>query len=256
MQPIVEGPLAHMVLIQAYGYDVLPLLLSLDSLALLHVNPIPIPYIPSKLPYAQLRKQLRLLLEDAPEHEEANPSDISYVYSGYAPLSVRLVQCVAQMNGVLASFGGAGGDTGTSFGAVAGAGSGGGGATSSSADGRSGKNANWGVKAHPIVGWKGFEDVVATIPGKTVDISQRGVRGSGGGVSSGPSSASYTFLFSNLGPMLTCSCFGQFYRKIRAQRLWSFSWVAVPLRRLQLFDGWENIPEVRPPVIGLRFSAH
>ena len=29
------------------------------------------------------------------------------------------------------------------------------------------------VHAHPIVGWKGFEDVVASIPGETVDIVQR-----------------------------------------------------------------------------------
>ena len=60
------------------------------------------------------------------------------------------------MNGILASFGGnlaaGGADAGNS--------------------GKKGK-----VNAHPIVGWKGFEDVVATIPGKTVDIVQQAADG-------------------------------------------------------------------------------
>lgn len=29
------------------------------------------------------------------------------------------------------------------------------------------------VQAHPIVGWKGFEDVVSMIPGQTVETRQR-----------------------------------------------------------------------------------
>lgn len=33
------------------------------------------------------------------------------------------------------------------------------------------------VQAHPIIGWKGFEDVVAAIPGATVDIAQPGTAG-------------------------------------------------------------------------------
>ncbi|OBZ78910.1 Vacuolar protein sorting-associated protein 33A [Grifola frondosa] len=41
-------------------------------------------------------------------------------------------------------------------------------------DVRNGKGASPGtVQAHPIVGWKGFEDVIASIPGETVDIMQR-----------------------------------------------------------------------------------
>lgn len=39
--------------------------------------------------YATLRKSLHLIVEDV---NEVNPTDISYVYSGYAPLSVRLAQ--------------------------------------------------------------------------------------------------------------------------------------------------------------------
>ncbi|KAI9057769.1 Sec1-like protein [Trametes sanguinea] len=108
-----------------------------------------------KYPYNNLRKSLRLLIED-PDPLEELENDISYVYSGFAPISVRLVQCVAQKGGVLSNPAtekdkkGAGGEDGSKKPA-------------------SGPM----VQAHPIVGWKGFEDVVASIPGETVDIVQR-----------------------------------------------------------------------------------
>ena len=31
------------------------------------------------------------------------------------------------------------------------------------------------VQAHPILGWKGFEDVLASIPGETVDFVPKGL---------------------------------------------------------------------------------
>jgi len=150
-------------ILQAYGYNYLPLLLTLGSppLAVLLPNPLPASAPPSvaasKYPYTNLRKQLRLLIEDADPLEELE-NDISYVYSGYAPISVRLVQCVAQKGGVLSNPAGekdrkvAGDDT------------------------KAGKGKDAAppkVQAHPIVGWKGFEDVVASIPGETVDIVQK-----------------------------------------------------------------------------------
>ncbi|KAJ1561754.1 hypothetical protein HK096_003449 [Nowakowskiella sp. JEL0078] len=46
-------------------------------------------------PYAQIRKPLRLIVDEVNEHE---PNDISYVYSGYAPISVRLVQLACYRN--------------------------------------------------------------------------------------------------------------------------------------------------------------
>ena len=67
------------------------------------------------------------------------------------------MQCIAQMNGVLASFGGSL-------------------AAGGAEDGNSGKKGPK-INAHPIVGWKGFEDVVSTIPGKTVDIVQQAADG-------------------------------------------------------------------------------
>jgi vacuolar protein sorting-associated protein 33A len=47
----------------------------------------------TKTDYTVLRKLLRLKVEEV---EEDDPKDIAYVYSGYAPLSCRLVQCVLQ----------------------------------------------------------------------------------------------------------------------------------------------------------------
>jgi vacuolar protein sorting-associated protein 33A len=131
-----------------------------------------------KIAYPGIRKQLRLLIEESEGGSDAVPSDISYVYSGYAPLSVRLVQCVAQMNGVLASFGG--GVGGPPQGAGKGKGK----------DVPQEDGAMPMMNAHPIVGWKGFEDVVASLPGATVDISQKG-DGSG---SRGPSCQSSSIL--------------------------------------------------------------
>ncbi|KAI0778775.1 Sec1-like protein [Trametes elegans] len=147
--------------VQTYGYNYLPLLLSLAAppLAALLPNPLP-PNTPasvaeSKFPYSSLRKSLRLLIED-PDPLEELENDISYVYSGFAPISVRLVQCVAQKGGVLSNPAlekdkkPAGGEDGS----------------------RRASSAPM-VQAHPIVGWKGFEDVVTSIPGETVDIVQK-----------------------------------------------------------------------------------
>ncbi|KAH8102390.1 Sec1-like protein [Cristinia sonorae] len=156
-------------LLQAYGYNYLPLLLSLSSspLAALLPNPLPANAPPelaaaAKYPFTSLRKSLRLLIEDNEIEELEN--DISYVYSGWAPISVRLVQSVAQKGGVLSNPAEKEkkGEDGSQKG-------------KEPATGR--------VQAHPIVGWKGFEDVVSSIPGETVDIVQSIPGGLGGGTS-------------------------------------------------------------------------
>ncbi|TDL28150.1 Sec1-like protein [Rickenella mellea] len=147
-------------ILQSYGYDRLPLLLSLSSpsLSLIVPNPIPPSFPPSvaasKIPWSSVRKALRLVADDEAGNDDS-PQDISYVYSGYAPLSVRLVQCVAQKGGVLSN--------------------------SATGDGRkNGKSSNPSelqVRAHPIIGWRGFEDVLASLPGDTIDVQQKGLRG-------------------------------------------------------------------------------
>lgn len=148
---------------QSYGYNYLPLLLTLASppLAILLPNPLPASSAAAvaagKYPYTALRRSLRLLIEDADPLEELE-NDVSYVYSGYAPISVRLVQCVAQKGGVLSN------PAGEKDKKIA--------AGDSDARPRDATGAPK-VQAHPIVGWKGFEDVVASIPGETADIVQR-----------------------------------------------------------------------------------
>jgi hypothetical protein len=146
---------------QAYGYNFLPLLLSLATppLAILLPNPLPASAPPSiaalKYPFASLRKSLRLLIDDNPESLDEVENDISFVYSGYAPISIRLVQCVAQKGGVLSN---PAGDR----------------EKGEDADKKKKGSGAGKVQAHPIVGWKGFEDVLAGIPGETFDIIQKG----------------------------------------------------------------------------------
>jgi hypothetical protein len=47
----------------------------------------------SKTNWLTIKRALQLVVEDT---DTANPNDISYVFSGYAPLSVRLVQHVVR----------------------------------------------------------------------------------------------------------------------------------------------------------------
>ncbi|KAF8336635.1 Sec1-like protein [Cantharellus anzutake] len=135
-------------ILQTYGYSYLPMFLSLTATGL--ISPIPAPKTaPAPLLYNNIRKALRLLSDT----DESSPTDISFVYSGYAPLSVRLVQCVAHKTGVLSSPDG-------------------------NTPAREGEGAATETPvipfAQPINGWKGFEDAVKSIPGATVDRFQHG----------------------------------------------------------------------------------
>lgn len=136
----------------------MPLLLSLAAppLGILLPNPLP-PAISGglKYPYTSLRKSLRLLIDDNAEALEEVENDIAFVYSGYAPISIRLVQCIAQKGGVLSNPA----EKERT------------GETANSGDAKKGSFGK--VQAHPIVGWKGFEDVVAAIPGQTVEVTQK-----------------------------------------------------------------------------------
>eukprot|EP00163_Fabomonas_tropica_P032762 TRINITY_DN8359_c0_g1_i1.p1 TRINITY_DN8359_c0_g1~~TRINITY_DN8359_c0_g1_i1.p1 ORF type:complete len:600 (+),score=140.03 TRINITY_DN8359_c0_g1_i1:778-2577(+) len=69
-------------ILQTYGYEKLFTLENLQRLGMFKRQD-------SKGPWAALRKNLHLIVEDC---NEQNPKDISYAYSGYAPLSVRLIQ--------------------------------------------------------------------------------------------------------------------------------------------------------------------
>ncbi|XP_077511912.1 vacuolar protein sorting-associated protein 33A isoform X2 [Amblyomma americanum] len=73
-------------ILQTYGYRQLLWLLRLEKAGLLHAQE-------HKNHFSTLRKTLKLNVEDVSEQV---PNDASYVYSGYAPLSVRLAQFLAQ----------------------------------------------------------------------------------------------------------------------------------------------------------------
>ncbi|KAI9095923.1 Sec1-like protein [Phlyctochytrium arcticum] len=70
-------------IIQTYGYKHLNTLYHLQSTNLLKQQG------PAKNPHLALKKSLRLVLDNVNEQE---PVDISYVYSGFAPITARLVQ--------------------------------------------------------------------------------------------------------------------------------------------------------------------
>ncbi|XP_067293697.1 vacuolar protein sorting-associated protein 33A [Pseudorasbora parva] len=74
-------------ILQTYGYEHILTLKNLEKVGLLKSQST------MRNNYPTIRKTLKLWMEDA---NEQNPNDISYVYSGYAPLSVRLTQVLAR----------------------------------------------------------------------------------------------------------------------------------------------------------------
>ncbi|KAH7329271.1 Sec1-like protein [Stachybotrys elegans] len=140
------------LVLQGYGYQHLLTLNNLEKLQLFlsHSSPLAgvIPMTGAAKPgatktnYNYLRKQLRLIVDEV---KEDDPNDIAYVYSGYAPLSVRLVQCILQKQYLLSITKGGG-----SIGA---------------------KGASVGTG---IQGWHGFEDTVKHVRGQTFYEHQKG----------------------------------------------------------------------------------
>jgi hypothetical protein len=132
--------------LQIYGYHFLTTFIHLERLGLLHNAPAP-----AGNNFVQTRKQFRLWVEEA---DEQDPNDIAYVYSGFAPLSVRLVQCVSMKPAVMS--------------------------TASSGErnqkDRPVREASAGIpavpRAHPLMGWKGFEDGLESISGAVLDETQ------------------------------------------------------------------------------------
>ncbi|KAB1255818.1 Vacuolar protein sorting-associated protein 33A [Camelus dromedarius] len=78
---------AKRLLLQTYGYEHILTLHNLEKAGLLK------PQTGGRNNYPTIRKTLRLWMDDV---NEQNPTDISYVYSGYAPLSVRLAQLLSR----------------------------------------------------------------------------------------------------------------------------------------------------------------
>jgi len=72
-------------ILQTYGYKYLFTLENLTKLGLFKQGVT----LARNNPYERLRRELNLIIE---EMNEQDPQDIAYVYSGYAPISVRLIE--------------------------------------------------------------------------------------------------------------------------------------------------------------------
>ncbi|KKY24916.1 putative vacuolar sorting protein [Phaeomoniella chlamydospora] len=139
-------------ILHAYGYQHLLTLDALEKMELLQPRSsattllLPgagaTPGAGTKTNYNNLRKHLRLIVDEV---NEQNPNDIAYVYSGYAPLSIRLVQCLLQKQYIMA-LSKSPGPPPPLF-------------TSS---------------GPPTTSWAGFEDVVKSVKGATFSIIQKG----------------------------------------------------------------------------------
>lgn len=75
---------------QTYGFEYLFTLNNLEKLGLLKRQES------RSNPWPNLRRALQLVVDDL---DEQRPDDIAYVFSGYAPLSVRLVQTALSPEG-------------------------------------------------------------------------------------------------------------------------------------------------------------
>jgi hypothetical protein len=123
---------------QAYGYEHLTTLDSLERAGLFLPRPTSV-----KSNYSSLRKALKLIVDDV---DEQKPNDIAYVYSGYAPLSVRLVQCIIQKPVMLAA---------------------------QAASAPQGRLVNTLSSFPNAMGWRGFEEPLKLVRGRTFDEIQK-----------------------------------------------------------------------------------
>ncbi|KAK3109977.1 Vacuolar protein-sorting-associated protein 33, partial [Teratosphaeriaceae sp. CCFEE 6253] len=141
------------LLLHAYGFPHLTTLANLEKMGLLvpkdahrgYLNPIAGSAGQTATDWNAVRRGLALWVDDV---DEVAPSDAAFVFSGYAPLSVRLVQAVLQ-KGYLQNL---------------------------VNPPRAGAGAAPAPAAAPATGtgWKGFEDVLSRIKGATVDVVQKG----------------------------------------------------------------------------------
>ena len=93
--------------------------------------------------YSSLRKILRLIVDEV---DEQKPDDIAYVYSGYAPLSIRLVQCIVQKHVIIAAQANDAGQT---------------------------RIPNPLAALPNAMGWRGFEEPLRLVKGRTFDEIQK-----------------------------------------------------------------------------------
>ncbi|KAF2154770.1 vacuolar sorting protein [Myriangium duriaei CBS 260.36] len=141
------------LVLHAYGFQHLLTFSRLEAAGLLlpraagntgYLNPMASTGKRQSTDYPSIRKTLKLLVDDIDEEAQSDPA---YVFSGYAPLSVRLVQCALVKDWASAP--------------------------PKPSDGRDTQSPAPPSNVQPT-GWKPFEDVLARIRGPTVDVVQAG----------------------------------------------------------------------------------
>ena len=125
-------------ILQTYGYNHLVSFSNLEKLGLIYSRS---PQITNTYPI--YRKTLSLISDQPEQNEGDENTDISFTYSGYAPLSVRLVQCIIDKNHILSRK----------------------------------KSSQATTAPTPEItlssGFRGTEDLIKTVPGPLVDEIQR-----------------------------------------------------------------------------------
>ncbi|RKF72839.1 Vacuolar protein sorting-associated protein 33A [Golovinomyces cichoracearum] len=139
------------MILQAYGYQHILTFYALEKAQLLYSRNSPVAtMIPlsgtnthqtgSRTNYVYLRKALRLIVDEVNEHD---PNDIAYVYSGYAPLSVRVVQSILQKQSLALT-----------------------------SRGNTARNPTTAVSSNVSQSLRGFEEAMKNIRGQNFDITQ------------------------------------------------------------------------------------
>ncbi|KAL4401923.1 Vacuolar protein-sorting-associated protein 33 [Malassezia pachydermatis] len=123
--------------IHAYGFAYMPVLMALEKMKILYATPTPTPKAPRVSKFGTVLKPLCLVDDDV---DERTPDDISYVFSGYAPLSIRLIQTICQHDAHLHKI--------------------------------PVSNLETLPNAARIAGWHGVEESVLQLPGATFDFMQ------------------------------------------------------------------------------------
>jgi len=98
----------------------------------------------SKSAFSIARKTLKLINDEV---DEMNPGDISYTYSGYSPMSIRLVQNAIGLGNTSGGFVNASGTV----------------------NGPGARERN----GSQIVGWKGLDEIMRTLPGAVFEEIQK-----------------------------------------------------------------------------------
>lgn len=147
-----EFDMFRRLILEGYGYQHILTLHKLAKLQLVLPRSSPLAgMIPmagnadaagSKTNYTYLRQQLRLIVDEV---KEDDPNDISYVYSGYAPLSIRLVQSILQKQYLIKIT-----------------------------KGNNAASASAAISAGTAQGWHGFDDAVKHVRGRTFYELQKG----------------------------------------------------------------------------------